>query len=234
MGEVKVISKSSRLVPADKLSLFPGNPRRGDLLRITESLRTNGFYKPLVVQKSTLHILAGNQTFQAALELGIEKVPVTYVDVTDEQAKRIVLADNRTSDRAIYDDYLLAELLLTMEDAFEGTAWTDDEVQDLFDSLEEAEIPPDPESNQDEGGEEDPEEEDPEGTELEGTYTETSEAGTSPPPEIRERVLVLTVEEDEQIGTTFERIMDQEGRETDSECILALCRLWEETIWEGE
>jgi hypothetical protein len=70
----------------------------------------------LVVQKSTGHILVGNHRYKAAIALGMSELPVHYVDVSDEQATKILLADNAASDLSVWDEDLLAELLTDLED----------------------------------------------------------------------------------------------------------------------
>jgi hypothetical protein len=65
------------------------NPRTGDLPAIVESLRVNGQYKAIVVNRGTHtgrpnEILAGNHTFAAAKELGWEEIAATWVDVDEE------------------------------------------------------------------------------------------------------------------------------------------------------
>ena len=57
------------------------------------------------------------------------------VDVDDETARRIVLADNRTAELASYDEQALAGLLAEMDD-LEGTGWDQAAVDELLDSLE--------------------------------------------------------------------------------------------------
>jgi hypothetical protein len=114
---------SSVRVKLDELTPYPGNPRRGNPQLIAESLRANTQYRPLVVQASTMTVLAGNHTLIAARELGWETVEVTLLDVDDEQARRIVLADNRTSDVAETDDAALLALLEQVDD-LEGTGFT--------------------------------------------------------------------------------------------------------------
>ena len=52
----------------------------------------------------------------AAKSLGWSQIAVTWVDVDEEQAKRIVLVDNRTNDLAGYDEKALRELLGGLED----------------------------------------------------------------------------------------------------------------------
>src|SRR5450755_4786138 len=110
-------------VPLSSLTEFPGNPRRGDVDAIAESLRTNGLYKPLVVQKSTGHILAGNHTWKAALSLGWDQIDAVFIDADDLRAKKIVLADNRLSDLAGYSADDLAALLTSVDDVT-GTGYS--------------------------------------------------------------------------------------------------------------
>jgi hypothetical protein len=117
------------------LALYPGNPRRGDVSLIQESLATNGQYRPIVVQRSTSHVLAGNHTLQAAQLLGWTQIDVHWVDVDDATARRIVLADNRTSDAGTYDDRALLELLATLPD-LAGSGYDQDELQALTDLLD--------------------------------------------------------------------------------------------------
>lgn len=125
---------SVEYVDVGEVSTHPSNPRQGDVGAIHESITRNGVYRPLIVQKSTGHILAGNHTFQAMLHHGLDKVPVIFRDVNDEQAKRILLADNRTADLGDYDDAQLAALLAELED-LEGTGYDGDDLDDLVGSL---------------------------------------------------------------------------------------------------
>lgn len=113
------------LVPIDTVKPWPDNPRSGDLSALKESIRKNGFYQPLVVQKMTGFVLAGNHRLQALTEMGADEVPVVILDVDDLQAKRLALADNRTSDLAFYDDQQLFKLLSEMVelDSLDGTGY---------------------------------------------------------------------------------------------------------------
>ena len=107
---------ASLVVPIDDVRPYAHNPRRGDLEAIKESLRQHGQYRPVVASVRTSEILAGNHTWQAAKALGWEHIAVSWVDVDDEEAARIVLVDNRTNDIAGYDDAALAELLSSLPD----------------------------------------------------------------------------------------------------------------------
>lgn len=109
-----VIDQSVELVPVDHVKAHPRNPRRGDLDAISDSIATNGFYGAVVAQRSTGFILAGNHRYLAAKEAGLGDIPVMWVDVDDDLAVRILLADNRTNDLAHYDDAALVELLQSL------------------------------------------------------------------------------------------------------------------------
>jgi DNA N-6-adenine-methyltransferase (Dam) len=76
-------------------------------------------------------VLAGNHTLRAARALGWGEIAVTFVDVDEEQAARIVLVDNRTNDLAGYDDTELAALLEGLP-TLDGTAWGEDELERLL------------------------------------------------------------------------------------------------------
>lgn len=118
---------------------YPGNARKGNLDELKKSLEANGQYKPIVVQKSTSFVLAGNNTLKAAKALKWSEITAVFVEVDDNEAKRINLADNRTSDLATYDMEALADLLAQVS-GFDGTGYTIDDLDDLMATLEEVSI----------------------------------------------------------------------------------------------
>lgn len=104
---------------------YPGNARRGADDDLRTSLATHGQYKPLLVQRSTGWVVAGNNTLRVARDsLGWTHVAVVFLDVDDDTARRMLLIDNRTSDLADYDTTLLADLLAEVPD-FTGTGYTE-------------------------------------------------------------------------------------------------------------
>lgn len=125
-----------RLVP------YPGNPRRGDIEAIKESLEGNGQYRPIVVRADTLEVLAGNHTLRAASELGWEEIVASFVSCTDEEAKRIVLVDNRTNDLAGYDEEALVALLQELS-SLEGTGYEAADLEALLAELSDDALGPD-------------------------------------------------------------------------------------------
>jgi hypothetical protein len=126
-------------VSVDTLLEFEGNPRKGNVKELVESLKANGQYKPIVVQKSTLRIIAGNHLWKAAKELGWTEIDVVKLDVDDSQAKKIVAADNRLADLGAYDEKLLLDLLGDIDLA--GTGYVPADVDDLLAMLEEQSTP---------------------------------------------------------------------------------------------
>ena len=117
-------------VPISSLEAYPTNPRRGDIEAIAQSLKAHGQYRPIVVQYGSNFILAGNHTFKAAKKLGWKKIKITYVEVDEESARKIVLADNRMTDLATYNEPLLKSLLSALPE-LEGTGFTKAEVEIL-------------------------------------------------------------------------------------------------------
>src|SRR5712691_1615044 len=84
-------------VPIDSVSLHPRNPRRGDVAAVKASLERFGQRKPIVVQASTRHVVAGNNLLQAARDLGWSEVAANVQLMDDQDAAAYLLADNRTS-----------------------------------------------------------------------------------------------------------------------------------------
>jgi ParB-like chromosome segregation protein Spo0J len=112
----------------------PKNVRQGDIGAIVTSLQAHGQYRPIVVQKKTNYILAGNHTFHAAKQLGWKEIAATFVDCNADEALRILLADNKANDLASYDDVALLDLLRELtssDDGLNGTLFTGDDIDDL-------------------------------------------------------------------------------------------------------
>lgn len=129
-----IVNSSVKQVPVDDLQSHPDNPRKGNVDAIVESIRANGFYGACVVQQSTMRILVGNHRWQAAKQAGLKKIPVVFVDVDDAQAKKILLADNRTSDLSSYDSEVLVRLLSNMD--LEGTGYRESDLDALIARLD--------------------------------------------------------------------------------------------------
>ena len=135
-------------VPIGDLRTYHRNPRKGNPELIARSLRVNGQYRPLVVNRGTHtgrpnEVLAGNHTLIAMRDEGYELAAVSFVDVDDDQAARIVAVDNRSADQATYDDRLLLELLADLPD-LDGTGYDPGDLEDLEQALRDADDTPAP------------------------------------------------------------------------------------------
>lgn len=127
-------SLADMLVPIEDVRQHPQNPNNGDLDSVVESILGNGFYNPVIVQRSTGHIVAGNTRYAALLSLGETRIPVVYADIDDERATRILIADNRTAELAVRDNRDLERLLRSLdqsESGLAGTGYTSDDYLEL-------------------------------------------------------------------------------------------------------
>lgn len=128
----------TKKIALKNLTPLVGNPRKGDVAMIRESLRFNHQYKPLIVRKmddGSLVILTGNHTYQALVEEGLPAARCEIHQCTDEEAARIVLVDNRSSDRGTYDVPLLLEFIGSLDD-LDGTGYNLDDYEDLLAGLD--------------------------------------------------------------------------------------------------
>lgn len=128
------------IVDINLITPHPQNVRQGDIGAISESLKAHGQYRTIVVDDRTKHILAGNHTWKAAKALGWKQISISVIETeSDEEALRILLADNRANDLAIYADDDLAKILKELaatETGLVGTLFDGDDLDDLLFKLE--------------------------------------------------------------------------------------------------
>jgi DNA modification methylase len=98
----------------DELTPDPTNPRRHSqkqIRQIAESIRIFGFNVPILIDRAG-KVIAGHGRLLAAGELGLTQVPTLRLDhLTPAQARAFMIADNRLTEIATWDDRLLAEQL---------------------------------------------------------------------------------------------------------------------------
>lgn len=136
---MRIVPQETRLEPLDAVQQHPQNVNEADVGAIHESVEVNGFYGSIVVQRSTGYILAGNHRWLAAAHAGATEIPVTWVDVDDATALRILLADNRTTRKGQDNKAELADLLqsiLNDEGSLEGSGYDADDLDDLLKDLD--------------------------------------------------------------------------------------------------
>ena len=94
-----------------KLLLPPRNPRthsKKQIKQIAGSIRLVGFVNPIIVDRKN-RIVAGHGRFLAASSLSIETVPtITLEDLTEDQIRAYIIADNKLAENAGWDKDILA------------------------------------------------------------------------------------------------------------------------------
>jgi DNA modification methylase len=128
-------------VPIDDLRPDPANPRRiseDELDALERSLRQFGFVQPVLARREDRTVIGGHQRLVAARRLGLTTVPVTWLDVSVEQARLLGLALNKIS--GSWDEQLLARLLADLQAVPEVdltlSGFGEDEIGDLLRKLE--------------------------------------------------------------------------------------------------
>jgi DNA modification methylase len=98
----------------DGLKPDPANPRRHSkkqVRQIANSIQTFGFNVPVLIDRDN-NVIAGHGRLLACRELGWTEVPTLCLDhLTSAQARAFMIADNRLSEIAAWDDRLLAQQL---------------------------------------------------------------------------------------------------------------------------
>lgn len=140
------------LVELADVQRFPGNPRRGDVDAIVRSLERFGQQRPILVQRSTGFIVAGNHLYDAAVKAGWSHIAATLTDLEDTEAKAYLLADNQIAARGQNDPDALRSFLqdLAARSAIDDALGFDSEeldryLHDLSTASEADEAPPLPE-----------------------------------------------------------------------------------------
>lgn len=137
------------------------------------------------------------------------KVPVIVRnDWDDATALRVLLADNRTQDKASYDDSVLAELLteLASTDGLYGTGYDGDDLDVLLHDLDTSVSVP---------------------AQDERTVAERAQIYNE--GDLRQIVLVMSSDEFERAHDILEAAMERFGVDTHSEAALAVFTNWHET-----
>src|SRR2546429_4690816 len=95
----------------EDLKSDPTNPRRHSkkqIRQIAESIKVFGFNVPILIDRHG-NIIAGHGRWLACRDLGFTEVPTLCLDhLTLAQARAFMIADNRLTEIAVWDDRLPA------------------------------------------------------------------------------------------------------------------------------
>jgi len=119
-------------VDVELLTPLENNARLGNVDAIVASYNKFGQVKPIVaVENETggFTVIAGNHQLEAAKRLGWDKIAVSVVDLSNEDALAFALADNRIAELGTNDTDLLYKMLTEVlhddEDFFDQLGWDD-------------------------------------------------------------------------------------------------------------
>jgi DNA modification methylase len=137
--------------PIEELKPDPANPRlhsKKQIGQIANSIKTFGFNVPILIDRDD-KVIAGHGRLLACRELGWTEVPTLRLDhLTPAQARAFMIADNRLSEIASWDDRLLAQQLkdlslLGLDFSIEVTGFEMGEIDLRIASLEDTAEPAD-------------------------------------------------------------------------------------------
>ena len=127
-------------VSVDRLTPWEDNPRRNEAAvpEVMASIRRFGFATPIVARDANGEVIAGHTRLEAARRLGLDRVPVRFMDLDPADAHLLALADNKVGEIASWDDIKLAGVLAELdvgEDVPDFAPGTEDE-QGQLDELQ--------------------------------------------------------------------------------------------------
>jgi DNA modification methylase len=135
----------------DTLRPDPANPRqhsKKQLKQIAESIKVFDFIVPVLIDRDG-KIVCGHGRTQAAAALGMKEVPTICLEhLSPAQIRAFMIADNRLTENATWDDRLLAEQLrdlslLGLDFSLEVTGFEMGEIDLRIAALEESLAPSD-------------------------------------------------------------------------------------------
>ena len=96
----------------------PRNPRdnAAAVAKVAASIERFGFASPIVARLADGVVIAGHTRLLAAASLGLDVVPVRYLDLDPADARLLGLADNRLGEIATWSDDELGDLLRELRD----------------------------------------------------------------------------------------------------------------------
>jgi hypothetical protein len=201
------ITGFTRDVPVGDLTPHPQNPNQGDVGAVIESIQTNGFLDPVLVQESNRRIIDGEHRWRAVQQMHGTTVPVLWTDVDDETALRFMLAANETARRGSNDDHVLAALLTDMaqqtERGLTGTGYTNEGLDQLLADLQTEHRDP---------------------RDYEGDPAVKREGYDA--TDIRQLILVVDKQEYLWVLGMLREVQRREGIESNTDAVVHLLRVW--------
>lgn len=130
-------------VRIDKLQPHHKNPRHNDhaVDSIANSIKRFGFTSPIIANADQT-ILAGHTRWKAAKQIGLDTVPVVYVDLSPVDAELLMIADNKLGEKADWNTDQLSSLLMDLKEQGEDLDVLGFEQHELDELLEDLDADP--------------------------------------------------------------------------------------------
>jgi ParB family transcriptional regulator, chromosome partitioning protein len=91
-------SPIGRMIPIDQIDPNPNQPRQvmGDLSELMASIAEKGIIEPIIVRQRgpRFQIIAGERRYQAAIQVGLQEIPIVIREVDDNEIIEIALVEN--------------------------------------------------------------------------------------------------------------------------------------------
>lgn len=130
---MNVISKK-----IDEIIPYWNNPRNNaeTVDKLMRSIKEFGFNTPIVVNRDGV-VITGHARLKACRKLGMKEVPCVVVDLTDEQAKKYRIADNKIAELSEWDEQQLYKELQEIGSAIdlEDIGFSDAEIQSVLGAM---------------------------------------------------------------------------------------------------
>lgn len=131
------IEAAAEWVDIHSITPWANNPRNNEtaVQAVAESIKRFGFASPIIARTENREVIAGHTRLLAAQSLGLDTVPVRFMDLDPADAKLLALADNRIGEIAEWDESMLASILEELRDDdidVSGLGFTDEELSDLL------------------------------------------------------------------------------------------------------
>ena len=125
-------------VARSSLHAWADNPRKNDgepVAKVAASIKRFGFASPIIARTNG-EVIAGHTRLKAAEVLGLERVPVRYLDLDPAEAHLLALADNKLNEEAEWHSAAVASLLsdYSLDDAALA-GWDSDDLEKLANEL---------------------------------------------------------------------------------------------------
>lgn len=130
-------------VEIEKLKPYKNNARTHSdeqIEKIAKSMKEFGFINPILVD-GNLNVIAGHGRILGAKKLGMKEVPCLFIeDLTEEQKRAYIIADNRLAEDAGWDKELLKIELEDLKNMNFDITLTGFELEDFDFSMDETEV----------------------------------------------------------------------------------------------